>query len=61
MAFQVLHQVVVEAVALQELEGIVPRAGGLELEAKEVFVVVVQEGIEKLVVIEELLEDPELA
>ena len=24
MAFQVLHQVVVEAVALQELEGIVP-------------------------------------
>ena len=34
---------------------------GLELEAKEVFVVVVQEGIEELVVIEELLEDPELA
>jgi hypothetical protein len=38
MAFQVLHQVVVEAVALQELEGIVPRAGGLELEAVQVFI-----------------------
>jgi len=46
VAFQILHQVVVEAVILQELEGIVPRAGGFELEAKQVFVVVVQKRIE---------------
>ena len=37
VAFQVLHLVVIEAVALQELEGIVPRSGRLELEAVEVF------------------------
>jgi len=37
VALQVLHQVVVEAVPLQELEGIVPRADGLELEAIEVL------------------------
>lgn len=46
VTLQVLHQVVVKAISLQELEGIVPRADGLELEAVEVFVVVIQKRIE---------------
>jgi len=46
VALQVLHQVVVEAISLKELEGVVPRADGLELEAVQVFVVVVQKRIE---------------
>jgi len=46
VALQVLHQVVIEAVFLQELEGIVPRADGLELEAVQVFIVVIQKSIE---------------
>jgi hypothetical protein len=61
VAFQVLHQVVVEAVLFQELEGIVPRGNVFELETIQVFVVVIQQRIEELMVIEELLEDPELA
>jgi hypothetical protein len=32
VALQVLHQVIVEAIALQELEGIIPRASRFELE-----------------------------
>jgi hypothetical protein len=39
-------RVVVKAVLLQELEGIVPRADGLELEAVQVFVVIIQKRIE---------------
>jgi hypothetical protein len=42
VALQVLHQVIVEAIALQELESVVPRASRFELEAKQVFVVIVQ-------------------
>ena len=42
VAFQVFHQIVVEAISLQDLEGIVPRAGGLELETVFVLIVVVQ-------------------
>jgi hypothetical protein len=61
VTFQILCQIVVEAVLLQELEGVVPRADGLELKAAQIFVVIVQQRIEDLSVIEELLEDPELA
>jgi len=47
VAIQVLHQVVVKAISLQELEGIVPRADRLELDAVEVFVVLVLAGMER--------------
>jgi hypothetical protein len=43
VAFQVLHQVVVEAAALQELESVVSRAYGFELEAVLVLIVVVRQ------------------
>jgi hypothetical protein len=59
VAPQVLHQVVVEAVPLQDLEGIVSLACGLELEAIAVLVVIAQQGLEDLLVVEELLEEPE--
>jgi hypothetical protein len=58
---QVLYQVVVEAVPLQDLEGIVSLACGLELEAIAVLVVIAQQGLEDLRFVEELLEEPELA
>ena len=61
VAQQALHQIVVEAVALQDLEGVVPCADGFELEAVLVPVVVVQKRIEDLSFVEELFEDPELA
>jgi hypothetical protein len=40
IAGQVFYQIVVETASLQELEGVVPSASGLELEAILVFVVV---------------------
>ena len=58
VSLKILNQVVVEAVLLQELEGIIPRADVLELKAEQVFAVIVQKRIENLSVIEELLEDP---
>ncbi len=48
VAPEVLHQLHIEAAQLQEREGLVPFAHGLELEAVEVLVVVVGQ----------LLEDP---
>jgi hypothetical protein len=60
VASQVFHQLVLEAVLLQDLECIVPLADGLELEAVVVFFVMAQQSLEDLFVLEELLEEPEL-
>lgn len=58
VAPQVLHQIHIKAAPLQKLEGLVPLAYRLELEAIEVFVVVVGQIPEDLPVVEEVLEYP---
>jgi hypothetical protein len=57
----VLHQVVIEAIPLQDLEGINPLARCLELEAIVFLTVVAQQSLDDLLVVEEVLEDQELA
>jgi len=58
VAPEVLHQLHLEAAQVQELEGLVPLAQGLELEAEEVLFVVVGQLPEDRTVVEEVLEDP---
>jgi hypothetical protein len=47
--------------AIQDLQGFVPLSKGLELESEFVLVVVLCQGLECLLVVEEVLEDPQLA
>ena len=61
VALQVLCQVVIEAVPLQDFEGVVSIGYGLELEAIGVLVVIGQQCFEDLLVLEKMLEEPELA
>ena len=58
---KVLHQFIVKACAIQDLEGLVPLSEGLALESEFVLVVVLCEGLECLLVVEEVLENPQLA
>jgi hypothetical protein len=61
VAPHVLCQHVVKAVPLQDLEGVVSISYCREFKAVVVLVVVAQQSLEEFLVLEEMLEEPELA
>jgi hypothetical protein len=58
-AYHLCREFIVKACTIQNLEGLVPLSKGLELEF--VLVLVLCQGLESLLAVEEALEDPQLA